>query len=759
MAQKPDKQHAKQIINQITQADTRLSEIYATTEMHKNTIRQIYGRLQAEASGDLLEALPVEELNRDKSGIRVSVLKNAGINNIKQLVGMTPQRLMSMNGIGQDSAVKIARKVQEIQAGLAGTAKVKIEATDKTRDNQNLIQQLAILLHGKQTIDKAYQLYQSHHASIVQNVVSAKKINSFFGWLFVGEKKKNAAIESLTYLENMVNQGLPTQAQKLSQNFQMNVRSYSTHNSWKEFEENSAPFFALLEQVVGGDVVMDTTLHGLPKQLAQSVELFPLDTSMMKAVLRNYQTFGTKYALHQKRTLLGDEMGLGKTMQAIAAMAHLAAAEGKTHCVVVCPVSVMINWTREIAKHSDLTSVKVHGDDRQEAFDKWKAEGGVAVTTFETISRLEFGDELSVDMLVVDEAHYVKNPDTIRTKALVKFAEKSEYILLMTGTPLENKVEEMIFLISLLNETVAGEIKTMVALTQAPEFREKIAPVYLRRVREDVLTELPEKLEKEEWCEMTKEEEDAYKDTLVNGSHMKVRQVSWNVPDIKNSTKANRLLEICEDAMEDGRKVIVFSFFLDTITKVQSLLGDKCYGPINGGVPAAERQAIVDEFAKGPAGSVLIAQITAGGVGLNIQAASVVVLCEPQWKPSTENQAISRVYRMGQARNVLVHRLLSDNTVDEQILEILRGKTEIFEGFADESAVDEAAKTMTATKSVEAENNKVTGDNETAKNVNESKAMNAIVQKELERYGLTRAIATPEITSQMEEAANPVTTT
>ncbi len=730
MAERPDKQRAKQIVKEITQADKKICEIYTVAEKHKATVRQIYGRLQLAATGSLLEALPVEELNRDKSGIRVSALKNAGIENIKQLVGLTPQRLTIIDGIGQDSAMKIYQRVQEIQQDLSGTAKVKIEATDKTRDNENLIKELAVLLHGKQIIDKATSLYKNHHSAILQNTQSAKKIYSFFGWLFAGEKKKNASVESYLYLENLVNQGLPQEAKQLSYDFQMNMRGYSS-NSWKEFTENSAPYFALLEQIVGKDVVMDATLHGLPEQLAQSVEQYPLDTSMMKAVLRNYQTFGTKYALHQKRTLLGDEMGLGKTMQAIAAMAHLAAAEQKTHCVVVCPVSVMINWTREVTKHSDLTVMKVHGDDRQEAFDTWKKEGGVAVTTFETISRLELGEDLRVDMLVVDEAHYVKNPDTIRTKALVKFAEKAEYILFMTGTPLENKVEEMIFLISLLNKEVAEEIETMVALIQAPEFREKVAPVYLRRVREDVLTELPEKLEKEEWCEMTPQEEEVYKETLVNGSHMKVRQVSWNVEDLQHSSKANRLLEICEDAMEDGRKVIVFSFFLDTISKMQSLLGDRCYGPINGGVPAAERQAIVDEFGKGPAGSVLISQITAGGVGLNIQAASVVVLCEPQWKPSTENQAISRVYRMGQARNVLVHRLLADNTVDERILEVLQGKTEIFEGFADDSVVDNASKNIAA----------ATEDGETeapTETIPESKAMKNIVQKELERYGLER---------------------
>jgi SNF2 family DNA or RNA helicase len=208
-------------------------------------------------------------------------------------------------------------------------------------------------------------------------------------------------------------------------------------------------------------------------------------------------------------------------------------------------------------------------------------------------------------------------------------------------------------------------------------------------------------------------EEDVYKRSLLSGNHMLVRQVSWNVADIANSSKANRLLEICEEAGEDGRKLLVFSFFLDTIAKVQGLLGEKCFGPITGSVAASRRQEMVDAFSAAAPGSVLLCQIIAGGVGLNIQSASVVVICEPQWKPSTENQAISRAYRMGQSKEVMVHRLLADETVDERILEILKGKAGIFDAFADESATDAAAK-----------------------GISESKAMSAIIQGELEKYGL-----------------------
>ena len=119
------------------------------------------------------------------------------------------------------------------------------------------------------------------------------------------------------------------------------------------------------------------------------------------------------------------------------------------------------------------------------------------------------------------------------------------------------------------------------------------------------------------------------------------------------------------------------------------MLGERCVGPINGSVPPQRRQEMIDEFEKAPAGAVLAAQIQSGGTGLNIQCASVVILCEPQFKPSIENQAISRAYRMGQSRNVLVYRLLCEDTVDEKIMDMLREKQAIFDAFADQSSVAE----------------------------------------------------------------------
>ena len=417
------------------------------------------------------------------------------------------------------------------------------------------------------------------------------------------------------------------------------------------------------------------------------MDSYPLKLGNFKATLRSYQQFGTKYILMQKKVLLGDEMGLGKTVQAIAAMTALC-EEGATHFLVVCPASVVVNWSREIKKFSDIETTVIRGGDFG-AVRRWVSCGGAAVTTYDSISRFGLPEGFTYSMLIADEAHYVKNPETKRSQFLKVLSRRTDRILFMTGTPLENRVDEMCAIVRFLDEDIAAEINELKYISSAPQFRQALAPVYLRRTREDVLQELPELIEKEQWCDMGADEKERYYLSVMSGNFMAMRQVSWDVRDISNSSKAARLLQLRQAAEDEGRKLIIFSFFRDTIDRVSALLGSKCAGEITGSVSGAKRQEMIDEFSSASAGTALVCQIQAGGTGLNIQCASMVIFCEPQIKPSLETQAISRAYRMGQVRSVLVHRLLCDDTVDERIMELLRDKQELFDRFADVSAVGE----------------------------------------------------------------------
>jgi superfamily II DNA or RNA helicase len=247
----------------------------------------------------------------------------------------------------------------------------------------------------------------------------------------------------------------------------------------------------------------------------------------------------------------------------------------------------------------------------------------------------------------------------------------------------------MCFLLGSLKPGLRNELEKLKSISSAPQFREAVSGVYFRRTREDVLGELPGLTDTEDWTELTSEDKNIYRSAVYEGNFMAMRQVSWQTDDIFASAKAKRLVEICEEVQKEGRKAIVFSFFINTVNRVCKILGERCIGPITGSVPPARRQELVDEFTAAENGAVLVAQIQAGGTGLNIQSASVVIICEPQIKPSVEFQAISRAYRMGQVRNVLVYRLLCPDCVDERITVLLSEKQKLFDNFADESVSGE----------------------------------------------------------------------
>lgn len=162
---------------------------------------------------------------------------------------------------------------------------------------------------------------------------------------------------------------------------------------------------------------------------------------------------------------------------------------------------------------------------------------------------------------------------------------------------------------------------------------------------------------------------------------MQVRRVSF---DAVNSTKVSRILDLVANFKLENRKVVIFSYFLDTLTRLEKELARDCVGVIKGSISINDRDRILEEFKIGDK-KVMLCQINSGGIGLNIQSASAVIICEPQLKPSVENQAISRVYRMGQNKTVFIHRILMDDTIDEYIMGILDKKSFIFNEFVDES--------------------------------------------------------------------------
>lgn len=445
---------------------------------------------------------------------------------------------------------------------------------------------------------------------------------------------------------------------------------------WQDYLNRPAHYQGLLATLLGRDVEGADEL--LDQSTLQRIRELKLDATHVKDLhLRGYQSFGARFAIVQNKVLLGDDMGLGKTVQAISVAAHLTATEKDFRTLVVVPASVLVNWARECRRFTDLPVFIAHGEEKQDAINAWTNTNGIAVCTYDGVRAMDIP---APGLLIIDEAHMIKNPSTKRTQAVHTLIDASPYALLMTGTPLENKVDEFVNLVRYIQpDLIARGMSTM----RADDFRARIAPAYLRRNQADVLDELPERTDSIDWIELTAADRAAYDEQVRAGSWMGMRRSPMLSPTPKDtSAKMQRILELLEEAEEHGRKALIFTFFVDVLEGLEKHLGGRVIGRISGQVPATKRQELVDALSQANPGFALIAQIGAGGVGLNIQSASLCIICEPQIKPSIEHQAVARVHRMGQTATVQVHRLVGYETADERMLEILAGKDQIFDVYA-----------------------------------------------------------------------------
>ncbi len=672
----------EQLIGQFANMASSLEKETSKTDAMKSDIQAAVERMVTATVLDVLRTIPVEELNRGKRGLRIKALRSAGYATMADLYTASSYQLATVYGISGDASLLIKSIATDFALEARRNAKIKISVDNKTRAATNLVMALFKYKQYKRALEAVNQFNSDYSYNINVAVSNLQSVGSGIYWTFFDALKKETIIESFSYLSREISGDYKDSYDEIIDLFtKVGLPDYGS--AWEDFKDNPISYYNILEEIVPGVLGNDDKLYGLPEDLAREIQEECFFPDGLNCELRRYQEWGVKYILHQERVLLGDEMGLGKTVQAIATMVSLRNT-GASHFIVVCPASVLPNWCKEIAAKSKLRVTKVHGTYKSQAIISWMKTGGVAVTTYETIG-IFLEEAFEFDLLVVDEAHFIKNAHAARSQNVRKLSTYTKRLLFMTGTALENKVDEMISLIDVLQPYVANNIRSIAFMSAAPQFRERIAGVYYRRKREDVLTELPALIETQEWCTMSEEETRLYEQEVLAKNFMGTRRLSWNVGSLERSCKAHRMMEIISEAESEGRKVLVFSFFLDTIHKIHAYLGNRCCNPINGSISPQRRQEIIDQFNADPKKTVLCAQIQSGGTGLNIQTASVVIICEPQFKPSIENQAISRAYRMGQSRNVLVYRLLCENTIDERIADLLEEKQAIFDAFADKS--------------------------------------------------------------------------
>lgn len=614
-------------------------------------------RMLAEMSVERLR-----EASRDK--IRVGVLTANDITSVYAVL-CNEDRLEKLDGIGETSANRIRAAARTLRHNTFEEMPMRIDIKNRTSAHTEFLRRL-------RGWDAARRVSASPEdlALAEQLAPFAAAMNTTVTHALVIPTSSSTVEEYRDAVRTVV-----TTASAISE-----ARgSAQSGDPWDDFLARPADYFALLAEL-GFITEDDEKTHGdLPTDIVEAVREFELKADHLLASLRGYQSFAARFALVQRKVIIGDEMGLGKTVEAIAVLAHLR-AKGEHHFLVICPAAVVTNWVRELSAKSNLAAHRLHGPDRNSAAKHWVRKGGVAVTTFETLPWL-IGNvaQPALGCVVVDEAHYIKNPEAIRTRRTTQILDSCERAILLTGTPLENRLDEFRNLVGYIRPDLALDADEF----SPTKFRRQVAPAYLRRNQEDVLTELPELVEVDEWVTMSGEDAAAYRSAVNDRNFMAMRQSAMKQGT--KSAKMQRLVELVEEAEANGRRVIVFSHFLDILRDVSLHMPGRVFGPLTGSVAASQRQVMVDEFSAANHGAVLVAQIIAGGVGLNIQAASVVVICEPQLKPTTEWQAIARAHRMGQLESVQVHRLLSDEGVDQRVREILARKVELFETFARES--------------------------------------------------------------------------
>lgn len=428
----------------------------------------------------------------------------------------------------------------------------------------------------------------------------------------------------------------------------------------------------------------------------------------LKATLRDYQLTGFKWfktlSHYEFGGILADEMGLGKTVQTIAFLL----SEKNKKSIIVTPTSLIYNWRSEFEKFAPTMKIKiVHGNKEDREFSKDEIKDiDVLITTYGTLRNdYNLYEDITFDFCIIDEGQNIKNPLSQSSEVVKELKAKVKFAL--TGTPIENNLIE---LWSLFDYILPGYLyskrkfqeKFIKADKGSEELKKLIKPFILRRLKNDVMSELPDKIEKRFLIEMTEEQKKVYKayvddvkvkmkekdfttDKITIFSYLtKLRQLTLD-PSILiegytgGSGKIDVTVELVEKFIKEKHKILLFSQFtsvLDSIKKVLEAEGIE-YFYLDGATKASERVQLVNEFNASDRVKIFLISLKAGGTGLNLTSADVVIHFDPWWNPAIEDQATDRAHRFGQKNVVEVIKLIAKGSIEEKIIKLQESKKEI----------------------------------------------------------------------------------
>jgi SNF2 family DNA or RNA helicase len=406
-----------------------------------------------------------------------------------------------------------------------------------------------------------------------------------------------------------------------------------------------------------------------------------------------YQLEGIAFLMPRHAALLADEMGLGKTVQAILALRLLLQAGLVRRALLVCPKPLVFNWCRELRGWAEDLPFEVIGGDLAARRAAWRVSSApFKIVNYEVLTRdadLVCDGTIHFDLVILDEAQRVKNRESKTAHAVRSLRRSRSWAL--TGTPIENKPEDLINLFAFLD---AGRIPPETPAKMLPQLT---ADCILRRTKDDVLDDVPPKTIRDAFLELTPAQRAAYDLAETEGivhlnelgdtvsvQHvfelvMRLKQICNFDPRTGESAKLERLLADVAEVAESGRKAIVFSQWVEPLEVLARALAP--FGPLqyHGRVPSAQRVPVLDRFKNDPDSHVLLMSYGTGSVGLNLQFANYVFLFDRWWNPAVEDQAINRAHRLGQKQPVFVTRFISQDTIEGRIAEVLDRKRQIFE--------------------------------------------------------------------------------
>lgn len=467
----------------------------------------------------------------------------------------------------------------------------------------------------------------------------------------------------------------------------------------------NASLFEDLEKA-GVDLQSDQAYRDLIKRIDEADKAVIKTPSGLQADLRDYQKEGYRWMerlnLWGAGACLADDMGLGKTIQTIA---MLYAQRQKGPSLVIAPTSILLNWQDEIARFAPQLTTKllnpVLDSQRQEIIDQAKA-GDVVITSYGLlITKQEILAAKDWNIIVLDEAHTIKNRDTKMSKAAMEL--KGSMRVALTGTPLQNRLAEIWNIFQFINPGLLGSFQAFTEKFINPIekdgnkdrqrlLKRMISPFMLRRTKSDVLSELPEKTEIQIKVNLSDEERALYESirsqaemAVASGQQSpiealaeitKLRQAACN-PRLINqnltfeSSKAAAFMELVENLHSNHHRALVFSQFTSHLALIREKLDAAGYNYLylDGSTPGAQRAKLVEEFQTGDAPLFLIS-LKAGGLGLNLTAADYVIHLDPWWNPAIEDQASDRSHRIGQQKPVTVYRLIAADTIEDKILRL-----------------------------------------------------------------------------------------